>query len=388
MNREFKMLEIYPPWISDYQFKVKPLRKINQEKGYVAFYYPNYQYSSSWHNLENALFKLLAIDSDDDVLDPLNPLVDPFIPQKKKLYALWRTTPDAYVQNTFKLFRALREYLANATTPKGVTYGLHEAGVFDIFADQYLQSSPVIANTLGYKEYLLWDDGGLWTQAAWENERKNLADKPNFSPKKAEQRLAWQGAGWLSQHLENVGKNETAEWFVPPDLEQLCTANMERLLRHEQALVNFYQNTEKRKPPAYNPLHYIRLLCNFLPDHRSFNNSEIYLSSNSLGDPGGPRLWQGFQDWRLNMQLIHLLLDGWLTLWPKDPGNPDGTKLYLQPANLAVLYWAARKADMPYTESPQRFLKNYQWHNADDPSSYPWFGGRCKYWIDNDRGGV
>jgi hypothetical protein len=73
------------------------------------------------------------------------------------------------------------------------------------------------------------------------------------------------------------------------------------------------------------------------------------------------------------MHLLHLLFDGWLTLWPVEESGK--INLYLQPGSLALLYWAANIADMPHTESPETFLKSYNW---SDPK---WFGGQRKYWL-------
>ncbi len=60
-------------------------------------------------------------------------------------------------------------------------------------------------------------------------------------------------------------------------------------------------------------------------------------------------------------------MDGWLTLWPVKENQE--TTLYVQPGSLAILYWAAKTASMPHTDSPDVFLENYDW---SDPR---WFGG-------------
>ena len=75
-----------------------------------------------------------------------------------------------------------------------------------------------------------------------------------------------------------------------------------------------------------------------------------------MGDRGGPRLWKGLLDDSMTMHIRHLLLDGWLTLWADDKNV-----LYLQPSSLALLYWAALQVDMPYTDTPENFINNYDW---------------------------
>jgi hypothetical protein len=252
-------------------------------------------------------------------------------------------------------------------------FALHHATVFDVISDPF-RHSQVIHDTLGYKEYLLWDDGGLWDDKDWQAAYENLHDQ-GLIGEQAEQRLAWTGSGWISLQLEQACEEYKGDPCpVPPELAMFADSALLSLEAYDKALLEYYAKEQRGDPPGFKAhTDYIRCLCNFLPDHRSRINPNKWLSSNTLGEEGGPRLWQGILDGRLHMHLLHLLLDGWLTLWPFKEANGK-TNLYLQPGSLALLYWAASFADMPHTESPQAFLEKYDW------SDKKWFGGQRQHW--------
>lgn len=320
--------------------------------------------------------------------------------QPRNLYLVGKASPADFAKLIPSFLRSVRELCATVGSPitSEPAYALHQASVYDLVGDRHAQSAN-ISNTLGYREYFLWDDGGLWTQEEWANAVKELTtansqnrkgnaerdtelNAPKFNDSiAAEHHLAWLGSGAISLQLRHLCESDTQNpWPYPPALAQILDAAIARLERFDLAVMNYYRETESREPPGYRNSDYVRLLCNFLPDHRSRLHPKKFLSSNSQGDFGGPRPWQGVSDWRMEMKLMHLLLDGLLTLWPKDPDkeSSEGTELMLQPGSLAILYWAARTADMPWTKTPTEFLKNYQW---DDPN---WFGGRRQRWLGNE----
>lgn len=359
--------------------------------GYHAFYNDpvlvDKRQTSSASHLHD--FFLQQIEQEANIINVCS-LSEEAQPQAQKLYVLGRDLPKDYAAQISLFLRKLREVSAQNDSPfkSSRAFALHQASVYDLVGDRH-QQSAMIANTLGYKEYLLWDDGGLWTQTDWDRQVAALVgnqDLKKIIPEederqiKAEQRLAWLGSGAVSLQLRHLCSPSTEAWPYPQQLEQILAATIERLERYDQALVAHYQSSESRQPPGYQKSDYVRLLCNFLPDHRSRLKPKEFLSSNSLGDDGGPRVWDGIDDWRLHMQLIHLLLDGLLTLWPTSPTETkEGTELVLQPGSLAILYWAARTAGMPWTDSPVSFLHNYLW---DDPR---WFGGRRQHWLGQEN---
>ncbi|MEQ1531721.1 MAG: hypothetical protein ABL925_20605 [Methylococcales bacterium] len=211
-----------------------------------------------------------------------------------------------------------------------------------------------IPNT-DFHEYLLWDDGGLWTGA-----------DSDWSQAASKDYLAWLGAGWMRSRLQNqlAAQHQQHCEFIPQIAEWAESAR-KNLLRSDEALVNFFKGEEPAGRQPWNS--YIRTLCDFLPYHRPRDNSNDWYPSNSLADEGGPMQWHGFVDSKMHLHVRNLLLDGWLTLWPS---KHDTEHLYLQPGSLALLFWAARWGDMPHTDSPEDFLANYNW-----AENKHWFGG-------------
>lgn len=348
-------------------------------------------------------------------------------------------------------------------------YALYQASIYNLLSASYEQS-PIYDTGGLYREYLLWNDNGLWTQEEWTARAKELqtnlptaqADTPNepvaaspempqlhsaepwkrlaafvkdsvstlfsgkthviletsnepvstqqpiatqtetsvepqqaepsnstaeqakLSPEQANLRLAWLGSGWLSSRLEGALAQSPSDYATdlypyPPEIEVWAKAALERLMAYDTALLSYYRKEQKTDLPGWQDWqNYIATLCEFLPYHKPRNNpnakKEDYLPTNSSGSRGGPRLWQGYLGPQVNMHIRHLLLDGWLTLWPVKG------KLYYQPGSLALLYWAARLADKPYTNSPKEFIDNYDWQSK---SKY-WFGGN---WLGQQHDG-
>ncbi len=346
-------------------------------------------------------------------------------------------------------------------------YALYQASVYNLLNESY-EKSPIYDTDGIYREYLLWNDNGLWSSEDWDrqiNELQNLPSmewqtnspteqaqtyvppselsvpveplhtqfsfknfnlgrlgrslkklrtnltqnpKPTLEQQQsipvaeraeadistqgrqegslaepsttsaAEQaklsslRLAWLGSGWLSSRLEatlmqNPGNYTTDPCPYPPEIETWAKAALQRLMEYDAAFLAYYRKDQKADLPGWQSWqNYISTLCEFLPYHQARSpdaSKGDYLPTNSSGSRGGPRLWQGYLYPQVNMHIRHLLLDGWLTLWPVED------KLYYQPGSLALLYWAAKHADKPYTNTPREFIENYDWNSAT------WFGG-------------
>ena len=244
--------------------------------------------------------------------------------------------------------------------------------VLNFSSDRYEQS-PLHPGNLGYNEYLLWNDGGLWGPDNWHNERDTLI--PPFTEQEANLRLAWLGAGWLSSRLSEHIQNNPKPWIHHPDIDTWARKSLETLKQFDTVLINHYHKQEKPEDPpgrkAWNT--YLRTLCDFLPYHYSDEEgTRVRLPSNSLANKGGPRPWRGLLHDTVTMHVRHLLIEGWLTLWPIVDSNGFET-LYLQPGSMALLYWAARELQMPHTASPDDFLNGYDWSNP------LWFGGQWHY---------
>ena len=288
----------------------------------------------------------------------LNVSVDDYLKMESFDKSPWvlisKLTPGlAFDFQTFvqKLRKDLNEGIYN----KHCGFSMFQATYSDLFLERE-RYSGIVPGIMNFHELLLWDDGNLWVADSWAGESKRR------------NRLAWNGAGWMSSSMRDYAKNSPDEIFpIPPGFDvELQQAN-EALLRSLDELTVFYSGQPK---PIFNRErgnNYVRALCEFLPYRRSSGRLP-WLPSNGLGDPGGPIRWQGLLANNLSMHKRHLLMDGWLSLWPGVNGN-----YYLQPASLALLFWAAREAGMPFTENPEAFIENYACHN--DPL---WFGGHWK----------
>ncbi len=253
-------------------------------------------------------------------------------------------------------FQVLRNILSGVSSNDGSNFSnqpgfsLNQAASWDLCLERE-RHSGLIPNAHDYHEYLLWDSGG------WHNQ-DTLHDKD-----------VWCGCGWISSRLQS-NINKSPEWCLPK-LGEWANKSMDELSRAIRNLTSFYQNQEETPYNLEEHGNFIRTLCEFLPYHKSrHTDSNKYIPSNMMGERGGPMRWRGLLDDRLYLRKRHLLMDGWLTLWPVT--QQDGTtELFVQPGSLGLLYWAARKADMPYTDTPENFLENYDWQ--DNPN---WFGGK------------
>jgi len=345
-------------------------------------------------------------------------------------------------------------------------YALYQASIYNLLSESYEQS-PIYDTGGVYREYLLWNDNGLWTQEEWtqraaelqntssmelqanlptaqadnptvlasvssellqahstgsfkdaglrwlergldrlqatlaqrpeqpqpitlaeqtevENPTKEpqadslaepsnpIAEQEKRSVEDANLRLAWLGSGWLSSRLEAALAQNSCGYATelcpyPSEIEVWAKAALQRLMEYDAVLLAHYRQEQKADLPGWQSWqNYISTLCDFLPYHQARAAGAPkgdYLPTNSSGGRGGPRLWQGYLGPQVNMHIRHLLLDGWLTLWRVED------KLYYQPGSLALLYWAAKHADKPYTNTPKEFIENYDWKSA------PWFGG-------------
>ena len=229
----FRTLEVYASHDEGADFS-QPLATVleNAQSGYHAFYY------NFWHlivgssiadsSLKNCFFNYLSDQSSSAVIDP-SLQADDWTPEAGKLYLPGNSLPKDYAEKTSRFLRQLREALAAGTggfsakpafalnqasvfgrvnrllnTGKpspAFAIALNQASVFDLVGDRR-EKSPLIDATLGYHEYLLWDDGGLWGKENWHNQhdevKKAYGSKSNTSPLDtwAEQRMAWVGAGW------------------------------------------------------------------------------------------------------------------------------------------------------------------------------------------------
>ncbi|WGS86725.1 hypothetical protein [Methylomonas sp. UP202] len=380
----FRTLNVLEP-ANDGRFKTRSLEEQLQSTppGYHAFYFDPSALddlaTTRASELRDLLLQRVSANNRPNeiaIVDALS-LSDDQKLSAGKIYLVGKQFQNNYAGKTSEFLRDIRKVSAPQESPfsESITFALHQASSYELRGER----SWFLSNTLKNYEYFLWDDGDLWSQAQWDSKRLGLEEK-GMSPQTAEQRLAWLGSGSISLQLDHLCQSSAETLYFPPALAQLLEATISRLGRFDQAVLDYYRENKNSEPSGFNHSDYVRLLCDFLPDHRSRLNSEKFLNSNSLGDDGGPRPWQGVSDWRMEMKLMHLLLDGLLTLWPKDPDkeSSEGTELMLQPGSLAILYWAARTADMPWTKTPTEFLKNYQW---DDPN---WFGGRRQRWLGNE----
>ncbi|OGT88327.1 MAG: hypothetical protein A2286_13120 [Gammaproteobacteria bacterium RIFOXYA12_FULL_61_12] len=219
-----------------------------------------------------------------------------------------------------------------------------------------LISRPLGSNLLGQRELLIWNSVGLDSAAAWPADPRERDHQ------------AWLGAGWAGQWLrEEAGRG--TEYPHPDHWEERLRTSLDWLVRADAEVAAYLTGSPDRD--AYNRRAgqaHLRALCQFIPARLVPHFGKVYPV---IGDnPGRPLPWQGtLVDQRLNMHLRQLLLDGWVIPWQ---GLDDQVRL--QPASLALLYWAAKRYDchFPHTETPEAFLKHYGW--ADDPN---WFGG---YW--------
>ncbi|MGZ8158188.1 MAG: hypothetical protein ACXWT1_03555 [Methylobacter sp.] len=218
---------------------------------------------------------------------------------------------------------------------------------------QDLRGYPDLVSHVGCDGYCLWDDGGLWEASAWQ-----VPDKLA---------LAWRGNGWPHTYISDGANAKGTE--LSSVLENRINRAAEDLDLYGRSLLDYVTKHDSEHLPALvrKPgVSYVAALLEFLPGYRRepIDLNQIPFPCHSAGGHGGPMPWPGMG--ALHQHLRHLFLDGWLTLWPV------GDELYLHPASLALLYWAARWADKPFTQSPEQFIKHYAWDRGE------WFGGHWK----------
>lgn len=249
-------------------------------------------------------------------------------------------------------FQGLRELLGERKFKENIGFSLNEASSWDLFLERE-KYSGIIPDAHDYQEYLLWDSANTL----------DLSPKDGFNGSDV-----WLGAGWINSRLRRQ-KSDFENQVHIEKLDFWCRNANDNLSRSLDKLANFYQNKGIAPCNLENNTNFIRSLCEFLPYHKSCRTNRI-IPSNSLGERGGPMRWRGFLDDQMYLRKRHLLMDGWLTLWSVKENQE--TTLYVQPGSLAILYWAAKTASMPHTDSPDVFLENYDW---SDPR---WFGGNWK----------
>lgn len=482
MSRCFRCLNIYTTEV-DHCYTLSELLGLGSiKKGFHAFYCHG-SIISDYHteNFDPQVVRSASVlkeyfqkvgVTEHKVPSPKTELV--FAGKDLFLLAHKAKPPAEFAEKIVLAFGGKLRAALDSNTPYGNLpgYALYQASILNLLSEAYEQSA--IYDTGGlYREYLLWNDNGLWTQDEWKQRADKLqnipslesqtnlstaqADIPNepasassempqshpaeprqtpsssksglfarffdrspvtlgpsseptltqvqpivtetqisteeqqadlsagassstagqakLSFEQANLRLAWLGSGWLSSRLEgalaqNPSNYATDPYPCPPEIEAWAKAALERLMAYDAVLLAYYRKEQKADLPGWQAWqNYIGTLCEFLPYHKPRNSTnpkrEDYLPTNSSGSRGGPRLWQGYLGPQVNMHIRHLLLDGWLTLWPVEG------KLYYQPGSLALLYWAAKHADKPYTNSPKDFIENYDWSAA-------WFGGNWR----------
>ncbi len=188
---------------------------------------------------------------------------------------------------------------------------------------------------------------------------------------------AWSGNGFAGWRFREYHSNETTEFPYSPGFHEVMDKTLEKLqfyeqlLEHNHAFDNIHQ---------YGQSGFLDALIDFLPAYRH-GNELIATNSRWPNEPEGPIVWKDILE--LDYYQRQLLLDGLLTLCP----NSQKTGGYLlQPASLALLYWAARR--LQYTHSAagaEEFMKYYfDYLPVDDSGSKPlaarnclgWFGGK------------
>ncbi len=184
--------------------------------------------------------------------------------------------------------------------------------------------------------FLLWDDGGLWIKDDWQEHEEGRL------------RQAWRGSGWVETRIP-----ESQHTF--PFNEGLANQMKKSL----EALIK-----QRSDPKEKDIEHFQRALCRYLPRVWKKERLSTPFPNNPFRDHFRP---QQLEDLATLDEMERLLLmDGWLTPWRyKD-------KWYIQPGSLALLYWAANSLGYEYTDTPEDFLKYYDW------SAKEWFGGNLQ----------
>jgi hypothetical protein len=162
------------------------------------------------------------------LLEP-RPLGQEQQPQAGELYLYGANIVSDYPAKNREFLDKLRNILSEEENPfqSSASYALNQAIIYDVLGDSS-EHSRLINETLGYKEYLLWDDGGLWGQDAWDSAREQLCQQ-SFTEEQAEQRLAWTGAGWMSLQFEHECERQKKPCPIPPSLASWASSALENL---------------------------------------------------------------------------------------------------------------------------------------------------------------
>lgn len=247
-----------------------------------------------------------------------------------------------------EMYTSLLAGLADGAFAEKRVFVLNHAALRD------LRDYPNLLSQMNCAEYLLWDDGGLWETTAWDV------------------RSAWIGAGWPCARLQKSWSADSSTWpELPSNQSERMNSAITDLHQHDQHLMAYLAKDGGHDNPDLKRLdwgNYGAALLEFLPPFWR-DDSQQRLPCHTPGGHGRPLEWRGLD--KLHMHLRHLLLDSWLSLWSGQGENAG--KLYLQPASLAILYWAAQRMGKPFTDTPKNFLQHYRWDLCDS-----WFGGRWR----------
>ncbi len=208
-------------------------------------------------------------------------------------------------------------------------------------------------------EYLLWAD--------------------NESPKTPNQ--AWSGSGFAGWRFDEYHSGETTPFPYSPTYHGVLDKTLEKLHGYEKLLMSkgvdatIHQYTHNK---------FLRALIDFLPAYR-YEDELITTNFRKPDEPDGPIEWKNI--FALDYHQRQLLLNGLLTLWP----NSNKTNTFvLQPASLALLYWAAKRLQYPHSSTdPEEFMRQYFDYSYNKNESYKpkkgqdkrkinlsdWFGG-------------
>lgn len=207
----------------------------------------------------------------------------------------------------------------------------------------------------------LRDDSGKWTEAIGTME-------------------AWIGAGWLSLTQYQLCPSPSEGCDNCKDLLIQCYKRIEHQIDDEcTALCDRYLRSgikASNRVPTGTAIDatkrlVARLLTAYLPRFTESTTSPDWQAYGADADTGmlalyGPTPWANWFDPRLGPLEQDLLFESWLT-----PFANKENIWTLQPASLALLFWAARVMDLPFTNNPQQFIQHHDWRS--------WFGNRCHW---------
>lgn len=184
---------------------------------------------------------------------------------------------------------------------------------------------------------------------------------------------AWRGNGFAGWRFRKYHSNATTEFPYPSRFHEVLDNTLEKLQFYEQLLKH---NHTLDNIHEYGQNGFLDALIDFLPAYRH-DNELIATNSRGPKQPEGPVIWEGILE--LDYHQRQLLLDGLLTLWPYPQKSGD---YLLQPASLALLYWAARR--LQYTHSAagtEKFMKCYFDYPPADSGGEPLAARKCLGWF-------